>query len=245
MLETLSPGVTQSLFILTRLTGLMMIAPMFAGKVIPVRFRLFLAVAVTLLVGSARFSRVAEVAPVDFWLALGGELFFGLTAGAAVLFFFEALRVTGDILAYTSGISFPVDAGLSNEAATFFSRFCYFMGIAVIFLMNGHHLILEGILQSFDVYPPGEVFLQPELFQATWEFFLTGFSLGVRMALPVVTVLLLSQLGLAVVSRVLPQLNTFSLSFTLQALVVLTVLSWSLGTGLWIFEKGFAEFFSL
>ncbi|MDO4584491.1 MAG: flagellar biosynthetic protein FliR [Planctomycetia bacterium] len=244
-MESLFPGVTQNLFILTRLTGLMMVAPMFAGKMVPVRFRFFLAMAVTFLVGSARFSQATELPQIDFWLALGGELFFGLTAGTAVLFFFEALRVAGNTIAHTSGISFPVDAGFSNEAATLFSRFFYFLGIAVIFLTNGHHLILEGILRSFEIYPPGEVFLQRNLFRATWEFFLIGFSLGLRMALPVVTVLLLSQLGLAVLNRVLPQLNVFSLSFTLQALVVLLVLSWSLGTGLWIFEEGFHEAFTL
>ena len=235
-----------SLFLLTflRFAGLFMVAPMFAGKFVPIRYRVLLALAISGVVGSSQLplalaADAPEWSSAAFLAAAGSEAFLGVVMGTSVLLFFVALQVAGGAFAYVSGISFPVDAGLSNEAASLFSNFLFLLGVAILFLTNGHHQIIEALLVSFQHFPPGTFVASPDLLQSTFEIFYLGFVLGVRIALPVVAVLLLSQFGLAILSRVLPQLNVFALSFAVNALLVLAILTLSLGAGLWLFEEQF------
>ncbi|MDO4574557.1 MAG: flagellar biosynthetic protein FliR [Planctomycetia bacterium] len=237
------PAVATFIFVLARLTGMLMLAPMFAGKWVPVRFRVALAFVVAVLVTMNLWTPTAITSWVELGVKAAGEAFLGMALGAMVLLFFTAMQVAGGVIAYTSGLSFPVDGGISNEAASLFSEFFMVLGIAVVFLTNGHHLVLEAVLESFATFPPGEGVVGPDLLRTVFDLFSTGFALGVRIALPVLTILLVSQLGMAILSRILPQLNTFSLSFAVNALLVLLVLSLSLGTGLWVFEEEFSRLF--
>ena len=240
-----------SLFLLTflRMAGLLMVAPMFAGKFVPVRFRVLLALAMTLVVGSAQM--VPGMVWESNWLnarfcvAAGTEVFIGVAMGTAVLLFFSALQVAGSVMAYVGGLSFPVDAGLSNEASSIFSKFLLLLGIAVVFLTNGHHAVIESLLRSFQHFPVGAMVNDPHFLRSVFEVFFFGFALGVRIALPVVAVLLLVQVGLAILNRIVPQLNVFALGFAVNALLVLAILSLSLGVGMYVFEEQFAQFVPL
>ena len=230
-----------SLFLLTflRMVGLLMVAPMFAGKFVPVRFRVLLALAMTLVVGSA------QMVPGMVWESNWLNPRFCVAMGTAVLLFFSALQVAGSVMAYVGGLSFPVDAGLSNEASSIFSKFLLLLGIAVVFLTNGHHAVIESLLRSFQHFPVGAMVNDPHFLRSVFEVFFFGFALGVRIALPVVAVLLLVQVGLAILNRIVPQLNVFALGFAVNALLVLAILSLSLGVGMYVFEEQFAQFVPL
>ncbi len=233
------------ILILIRMTVLFLIAPLFAGKMVPVRFRFFLALAISLLLTLHQAPTVYCFQNSSSWTDLGflsaclSELFLGLAMGGAALLFWGALQTAGTAIAYCGGISFPVDGGLSNDAAPITASFFYVLGSAVIFLTGGHLLLLDSLLTSFKTYPPGAAAGILELLNELPDVFALGFQTGIQMALPVLTTILLAQIGLAILNRVLPQLDILGTAFPTNVLVLFLALSMTLGASMLLFQENF------
>lgn len=238
---------SQFLLILTRMLVMLLVAPIFSGKMVPIRFRVILAFLLAFLLALHQdqtvlcFQNSFSWADAGFLKALLGEFFLGLVFGTAGLFLLGALQTAGTAAAYAGGISFPMDGGLSNDAAPITASFFYLLGTALLFLCGGHLMMLESLLRSFAAYPSGAVPALPELAKQLPDLFILGFQLGVHMALPILTVLLLAQIGLAVLNRVLPQLDVFGMAFPMNVLVLLFVLSLTLGAAMTLFLNGFTS----
>ncbi|MDO4630647.1 MAG: flagellar biosynthetic protein FliR [Planctomycetia bacterium] len=236
---------SQFVLILTRITAMMVVAPMFAGRIVPIRFRVFLAVLVATLLMLHQepavycFQNKVSWLDTGFLATVGSEFLLGILMGTTMLLFFGALQVAGTAMAYAGGISFPVDGGFLNDAATPVATMFYVLGTAVVFLTGGHLMVMESLLESFSAFPTGTVPALEEWFRALPVVFYQGFQVGIHMALPILTVVLLAQIGLAVLNRVLPQLDIFGMSFAVNVLAFLFVLSLTLGTGLMLFQGEF------
>lgn len=238
---------SQFVLILARLLAMLMIAPMFSGKIVPIRFRAVLVVLLAVLMSLHQKTTVSCFVNTASWLdegflcALLCELLLGLLLGAAALLFFGALRTTGTIIAYVGGISFPMDGGLTNDAAPITASFFYLLGTAVVFLCGGHLLLIEAILRTFATYPVGMVPSLAELVKSLPDVFILGFQVSVQMALPIIAVVLLAQLGLAILNRVMPQLDVFGLAFPVNVLALLFMLSLTIGGALMLFETEYEK----
>lgn len=238
---------SQFVLILTRILVMLLIAPIFAGKMIPVRFRVGFAFLLAVLLALHEnpavhcFQNSLSFLDAGFLSAWFGEIFLGLVMGTSALLLFEALRTAGTVIAYVGGVSFPVDGGLSNEAAPIVASLFYALGTAAIFLAGGHLLMMETLLDSFAQYPAGTASYFPEMVQNIPQLFYLGFQLGIHIALPILTMVLLVQIGMAILSRVLPQLDIFSLSFPINVLVAFFILSITIGAGILLFQNGFVN----
>jgi flagellar biosynthesis protein FliR len=82
------------------------------------------------------------------------------------------------------------------------------VAVVVFFSMDAHHAFLRGIAFSLQQVAPGAGFAELNGDAVIRQFGLM-FSLGVSLIVPVMLCLLLVEVGLAVVSRVLPQMNVF------------------------------------
>ncbi len=238
-------NVSQFALILTRITAMIAVAPIFAGRIAPIRFRFFLAVLVATLLTlhqeSTAYSFQNEMSwtNANFWATLGNEFLLGILMGTAMLLFFGTLQVAGTAIAYAGGISFPIDSEFLHDAATPVTMMFYMLGLAVVFLTDGHLMVMESLLESFSAFPIGAVPSLEEWFHALPSVFYHGFNVGIHIALPILTVSLLAQIGLAILNRVLPQLDIFGMSFSVNILAFLFVLSLTLGTGLMLFQGEF------
>lgn len=233
--------------ILTRMTVLFLVAPLFAGNAVPIRFRVFLALAISLLLTLHQSPLVYCFQDSPSWFDPGflracfGELFLGLTMGGAALLFWGALQTAGTAIAYCGGISFPVDGGFSNDAAPITASFFYVLGVAVVFLTGGHLLLIDSLLTSFKAYPPGAAPALSEWARELPSVFAFGFQTGIQMALPVLTTILLVQIGLAILNRVLPQLDILGMAFPANVFVLFLALSMTLGASMLLFQENFEE----
>ena len=231
------------LLILLRLAALLAVAPMFAGEWVPVRFRILLAGVLSLMLGMHQLpgflmtEMEASKSLTAFIVAGCGEIVFGAMLGACVLMIFGALTVAGSAISHASGLAFPVDSGVTKDQQPILAQMLYALGIAAVFASGGHRMILESLMQTFTAYPPGAIAWEPDLFRCVMDTFLLGFTLGVHLALPVLVLLLAVQLTLAILHRVLPQVNAFAMCFPLNALLVLGILSLTLGGGLMLFQE--------
>ena len=210
MIVDIDPSWLMAVFLVSvRIGVLLMLSPIFTGLAGLVTVRVLLTMVLSVMLVGALGIKPAPLAlsigPVI--LAAMGELLVGAVLAFGVYAAFGAFSVAGKILDIQSGFGIgTVYDPVTRAGAPLFATMLNLVAVAAFFGMDGHHAFLRGIAFSLQQVPPGTglAALDPE--PVIRQFGLM-FSLGVALAIPVMLCLLLVEVGLAVVSRVLPQMN--------------------------------------
>ena len=113
------------------------------------------------------------------------------------------------------------------------------------FLLDGHHALLRGVALSLEAAPPGGAWALEPLLPAVAKQAGQMFSLGFAMVAPVVFCLTLVELGLGVLSRNLPQMNTLVVGVPIKVVVGLTALGlWATASGA-VMQRAHASTFAM
>lgn len=237
--DLFAPGVPQALVLLAvRLTGLLLVAPVFSAKAVPVRVRTGLLLVLTLLLAPVAVSalgvqagRVA-VTPESFAAEL--VVGFALGFGAAVLV--GAVETAGDLMATTIGLSGaslldPLGGGSSPVLAQFAQLFA----VTVLLALDGHLVMLDAVAESVRALPVGGAVDLPAGLAALAASGASLFLLGLRFAAPVIAASMIGNTALAVLTRVAPSINVLTVAFPLQAALGLTAVVAALAmTATWL-----------
>ncbi|NLX55958.1 MAG: flagellar biosynthetic protein FliR [Planctomycetaceae bacterium] len=218
--------------VLTRVSGLVVLAPVWGSTVIPARVRALLAIGMALII-----SPLCWHAPLDdpgnvlhLLLLVGGEFAVGLSLGLAVYIYFAGLEVAGQLMGQMSGMSLAdVVSPTSDTNVSVFSQFLNILVLAVFVSLGGHQHLLEALLQTFQQMPPGQTHFAASLVDVLTDILTFSFVMGLQIAAPVMVALLLSIVIMGLISRTLPQLNVLAVGFSLNATVLLGALLLSLG----------------
>jgi len=217
---------SSTLLLWLRLGALFLMTPLFAGFKGPVSVVVVLSLALSGLLAAAWSS--AQAAPLTpGGLLLGGlsEVFVGSVLAFGVHAAFAAFGAAGQLLdlqiGFGAGASFdPITRRNAPVLAAAFSA----LAVVGFFAMDGHHALLRGLAFSVQQIPPGTLpkTLSPE---AVVRQFGAVFSLALTLAAPVFSGLLLVEAGLAVISRVLPQMNVFFVGMPVKIFLGLAMLA--------------------
>jgi len=91
----------------------------------------------------------------------------------------------------------------------------------VIFIMlflaaNGHHLFLLVISRSYDTFPAGTIPTIPALLEGVTKSGSIMFIAGLRIAAPILAVFILMTIVLAILARIVPEMNILFISLTIR-----------------------------
>jgi flagellar biosynthetic protein FliR len=189
--------------------------PVIAQRSVPMRLRVALAFLIALCAqASLPAMPVVALDSALAFIVLLQQVLIGLTLGFAARIVFTAIEFAGELIGLQMGLNF---AGFFDPATggqtTAVSRF---LGVSVSWLfivVNGHLLMIAAVVQSFHAFPVGpEPFaflraVQPQVWGAEI------FQLGLWIALPMVAMLLFTNLVLGIISRVAQQMNIFAIGF--------------------------------
>lgn len=195
-----------------RVSTIFMIVPIFGGRSVPATVKIALSLLLSLVMVplvSARVTALPDTLP-EFLVLVGREIFVGAVVGFSVLVVFTALQAAGHLVGLQMGFSLAnVVNPLTADHASLIDQFYGLLAALVFFSINGHHALLIGIAQTFDLVPVGrgDLGLPPAPVLLGWGREI--FTVAVRIALPVMAALLLADVALAVVARSVPQLNVF------------------------------------
>jgi flagellar biosynthetic protein FliR len=223
----------------TRIAGLVLAAPVFGSRRVPVHVRVLLAVAAALLVAPVHGGSLTHRdVNAELVLALFREALLGLVLGLALLILVAGLQAAGQLVGQMSGLSLAeVTDPDFGDSTPLIGRLYDLVASTAFVLLGGHRLVLQALLDSFRWMPPGQVQLAGDLLETLSQVAAQSFTLSVRVAAPVLAALLLATLVLGLIGRVLPTMNVFSIGFSLNTLLVMAVLSLSLGGAAWLFEE--------
>ena len=231
LLTTVGPSqLVGFLLVLTRLVPLFIFAPLFSSRMIPFRVRGIIAVA--LAIGMAPLALAGQVAPTDAMSILGliaKELLVGLAFAFAVGILFHALSIAGALLDTLIGFSFgaAVDPMTGNQG-TILSQFYTLMGVMIFIAINGDAMLIRGFSETFALVGILETPALGQLLDGAISAFSGIFYAAVQICAPVMLALILTDLAFGLVTKVVPQLNVFSLGLPTKVIVGVVIMAASL-----------------
>lgn len=246
------PWLVSTLLLATRLGVLALTAPPLGGGMVPPTVR------VAIVLGWAAVLAAGEPAPVTFAqlgsvpalgpliaamaseAALGLVMALGLNMAFAMFSF--AARLIDVQIGFGMGQVFdPVTRQQLPILGAVFTQ----VALVCFFLLDGHHALLRGVALSIASVPPGSLWSLEPLLPAVIRQAGQMFSLGFAMVAPVVFCLTLVEIGLGVLSRSLPQMNTLVVGVPIKIVVGLSALAvWSsMGAG--IMQLAYASTFEM
>ncbi|MDZ7772894.1 MAG: flagellar biosynthetic protein FliR [Balneolaceae bacterium] len=206
--------------IFVRVAGVVGTAPFFSNGSIPMRVKLFFAMALTVMlypvVPVQSTGIPVDATTIEVVVLIVKELLVGAAMGLAGQLIFAGLQMGGELMSVNVGLSFasvvdPVNQSQGSIVAQLFGL----LGVLVFVGVGGDEYYIRALAHSFTVVPVGEgmvtqaapVFIE----MATYLF-----VVGVQMAAPFIIVLFLMDLSLAIFARIMPQANIFFIALPLK-----------------------------
>lgn len=215
----------RSLLVFARVSGILVAAPVFGQRAIPVPLKVLLGVLLSvLLVGFADGPLPPHIGhPAGLVLAVAVEALTGLLLGYAMRFVFWAVEFAGEMIGFQMSLSLAQAYNpMSGSSANPIGQLVSWLFLVLFLLLDGPQTIILALARSFAVVPLGAAHLAaggPMLVAWTGGFFATA----IRLAMPFLVSLLLVDIALGVFSRVVPQADLFSISLPLKLLAGLAI----------------------
>lgn len=212
-----------------RVLGFFLVMPLFAFRANPIRVRVLLSLVIALgLMPLVSLQRIPTQTFAPGYLLSFIELAIGMTGGMLVRLGFMAIDVLAEVLSMQSGLSFAVsyarDPALSSGLM---AEFLGLLALALAFVLNIHLLVLDIVLGSFRVLPFG-VWPSSWSLDAIIALIQDTFVLGLVLSLPAIAVYWLFNMTQSVLARVSPQMNLFSIGFSVMIPVAFVVIAFML-----------------
>ena len=217
------------LLMLTRCSGIFLIAPFFGSLNIPVQFRAaaaFLFAVVLFPVVDALGIVAAPSTMLAYGVAVLSELFIGWLIGFVAYVCFSAIHMAGKVMDMQVGFAVVnVMDPTSGQQIPLIGSFLYNLGIIVFLVTNGHHMIITALAESFRMVPI--LTMQPNLsLSMIMVNFVNGiFLTGMTVAMPVTFAILLVNVALGILARTMPQMNIFVVGIPMQLMIGVGVLA--------------------
>lgn len=222
------------LAILLRLSLILFVLPFFGSNDIPRNVKALLALILAAVLYLVLHGKVPplDLQPASLIRIVIGEIFFSIVMSLAILTIFAAFQFAGEIIGFQAGFGFAQIADPQTGAQMMvLSGWFQLLATLIFFSLNGHHLILKALVESYRTLPLGGFSMTPDTYGKI--VFLSGqlFVIGLKMAAPVMAVFFLTQVGLGLVARFSPEVNILVVSFPLT--IVLGFLFIAFSTSVW------------
>jgi flagellar biosynthetic protein FliR len=226
-------------FLLTfaRVGTMVMLLPGIGEQNMPARVRLTIALVLTgiLLPAHEKAYTVDLNTLGPVLVLLFQEIIIGAVLGLTARLAISALQIAGFVVANQLGLGFvtAVDP-TQNQQGVLVGNFLSVLGITLIFATDLHHLVIAALNDSYTLFAPGEMPVSGDVAKHVTQVIATAFRIGIQLSAPFLVFGLLFNLGLGVLSRLMPQMQVFfiglPLSIMLGLLLLVLVIGAMMGT---------------
>ena len=210
-----------------RIGTMIMLLPGLGELSVPARVRLTVALVLTAVIlplhrGDYQLDLHA-FGPV--LLMLGEEMLVGAVLGMIARLTISALQIAGSVAAQQMGLGFvtAVDP-TQGQQGMIVGNFLSVLGITLIFATDLHHLVIAALNDSYVLFHPGEVPILGDIANVLSNTVTSAFRIGVQLAAPFLVFGLLFNLGLGVLSRLMPQMQVFFVGMPLSIMIGFLIL---------------------
>ena len=224
--ELLQWNLSLFLLILSRWAGMIMLAPVFAARGVPSYVRLGLAASLSVivypLIAAAKPPIPTELLP--YIAVVLKEVMVGLVIGFVIYTMTAVLQGAGQLIDFQMG--FTMGAAIDpvyGVQTPMMGNFQLVLATMLLLATNSHHFLIAAMVKSYAYIP-----INPSNLPGNYTYYaqLVGnvFSLAIQISMPVFGALLVSDVGVGLLSRTVPQINIFSIVFPVKIIFGLVIL---------------------
>ena len=208
--------------ILTRVSVILFLFPFFSSRVIPVLTKAGLALVITVILYP-----VIDMSPGAFPATAWGmarmvlsELIVGMILGLLVQMFFEGIRIMGQLVGFQTGFAITnILDPQSGMQVSILSNMAYLVAMVLFLLLNGHHILLGAMKESFQIIEVGSLNLNRQIFQRVMASSADMFVIAVKIGGPAIAALLFTKVAFGLITKLMPQMNIMIVAFPVQIVV--------------------------
>jgi len=204
------------IMVLTRVSAFFMVLPVFGWTAIPVRIKVALAliVAIFFSIVTPVGIEARDICIFEAMLMVVNEVFYGLALGLVFAIIFGVVKFGGQIIERQMGFAMAeILDPFTDESEQPLANLFEMIFILLFLSANGHHLFLLVISKSYEAFPAGSIPTAATLAGGMVETGSTMLTAGLKFAAPILAALLLLMVVLAVLARVVPEMNILFISF--------------------------------
>jgi flagellar biosynthetic protein FliR len=233
------PALAAAFMLVFARTGTMvMLLPGLGEQNISARLRLTIALvlAAVLLPLHRDAYQIDTTALAPTLVLLVGEILIGAVLGLTARLTISALDVAGSVIAQQLGLGFvtAIDP-TQGEQGVILGNFLTMLGITLFFATDMHHLVIAALNDSYTLFAPGEMPATGDVAALVTKTVAGAFRVGIQLSAPFLAFGLLFNLGLGVLSRLMPQMQVFFVALPLSILLGFLCLILVLGSMMGLF----------
>lgn len=223
---------TAFLLIFARAGTMLMLLPGLGEMSVPMRLRLTIALilaAVLLPLHRNEFQiNLGSIGPILVLLAT--EMLVGAVLGMTARMTISALQVAGSVVAQQLGFGFVMAVDpTQGQQGVLVGNFLTLLGVTLIFATDMHHLVIAALHDSYTLFRPGEVPATGDMAELMTRSFAMAFRIGIQLSAPFLVFGLVFNLGLGILSRLMPQMQVFFVGMPLSIMIGLILLLLCIG----------------
>ncbi|MCF0148168.1 MAG: fused FliR family export protein/FlhB family type III secretion system protein [Clostridium sp.] len=208
--------------IFLRITSFFVITNVFFPKGTPITLKaIFSLIFSFALLGGIDYSSIEGITS-NYYLVI--YMFFeitdGLILGMISNIAFEVLLMAGSLIDVHIGLSMlnTIDPN-SETSTTITGNLLHYVALVIFFIINGHHMLIKSLIESFVLLPIGKGLFYGDTMMTMIEIIANYFVIGLKIAIPIVLIILLADVCMGLISRAVPQINVMILGMPVKMLI--------------------------
>jgi flagellar biosynthetic protein FliR len=206
--------------VLTRISSFLLVLPVFGSKILPIQIRVAAAVLLSLFFCTTVPLGIdpARVSTLEAMMLLAGEAVYGLALGLIAALLFSVVQLSGNVMEQQMGLTMAeILDPLTDEEVGPLASLLEMLFLLLFLSANGHHLFLLVLSKSYSAFPAGTIPTFDLLVGGVVETGSVMFIACLRLAAPLLAAFLLLMVALALLARLIPEMDVFFISMPVQA----------------------------
>ncbi|MCO5142757.1 MAG: flagellar biosynthetic protein FliR [Oligoflexia bacterium] len=220
---------------LVRITSLFLIVPIFGDARIPPTVKILLSFTINIVVfpisttipqGDLKWYLSSDLGILALILK---EAILGFCIGFIAKLFFDGLSFAFSYMGMQMGFNMASVYDQHTESSVpVASQFVMILATLLFLAIDGHHLFLKGLVESYSLVPIGGFEVKKTISLFVLETAESVFSIAVKLSAPMAITVFLINCGFGIVAKAVPQINVLIVSFTVNILAGFVVISLTL-----------------
>ncbi len=226
-----------------RIGGCFMVMPGFSSARVPMRIRLFVAIAASLALLAHLWDQIVpfvQTSPASMLQLIVSELLIGLLIGLVARFYVLSLQFIGAAIAMASGFGNVMGTAIEeNEPQSPIAGIISFGALMVLFTLNFHHEIIKALVLSYRLAPVDALFNPQSALIDLTDTLSESFFVMIRLGSPFIAYAILINLATGLVNKLSPQIPVYFISLPFVIFGGLVLAYFGIGTMLSLFGDSF------
>ncbi|WP_343152862.1 flagellar biosynthetic protein FliR [Buchnera aphidicola] len=213
------------IYSLVRIFSFIIIVPILGNKVINYKIKLLFSILISCCLESNTFNLNFSLFSSKGILILIEQILIGMIMGYFIVLIFSISRIAGEIISVQMGLSFSAIFDLNSRLNSLvLSRLISLFTNFLFLSLNGHLIVLQIIIRSFQILPIQNIFFEKKIFFNLVIFFNVVLLQSIMFIFPILISLLLINIIISFLNRICSQLSIFSIGIPTTLIVGIIML---------------------